>query len=308
MSKKIVVLGSCNTDMVIKSERLPEPGETIIGGIFLMNPGGKGANQAVAASRLGGEVTFICKIGNDLFGQQAVELYRKENINTDYVFKDDEVPSGVALIMVDANGENSIVVASGANYLLDKEDVDQAKEVIENSDLLLMQLETPIETILHAAKLAKKGGAKVILNPAPAQSMPAELLEQLYMIAPNKTEAEMLSGVSISDWKSARFAADKISDKGGLVVVITLGDMGALVKDGDHYYEIPIPLKIEAVDTTAAGDTFCGGLSVGIVEGMNLPEAVKFAHRAAGLSIMKMGAQTSIPYREDLESNLYSLK
>lgn len=298
--KKIVVIGSSNTDMVIKSEKLPEPGETILGGTFLMNPGGKGANQAVAASRLGGDVTFICKTGNDLFGVQAVDLYKKENINTNYVFKDNKLPSGVALITVDANGENSIVVASGANYLLNETDIDQAKSAIENADLLLMQLETPIETVLHAAKLAKRKGVKVILNPAPAQVIPAELFAQLYMITPNKTEAEILSGVDISDWQSARFAADKISKKGVSIVVITLGAIGALVKDDEQFYEIPIPFKVDAVDTTAAGDTFCGALSVGIVEGMDLPEAVRFAHKAAGISVTKMGAQISIPYRNNL--------
>jgi len=302
MKNKIVVLGSSNTDMVIKSERLPVPGETILGGTFLMNAGGKGANQAIAASRLGGDVTFICKTGNDLFGNKSVELYKKENINTEFIFTDAELPSGVALITVDDNGENCIVVASGANFSLNKSDVDQAKDAIVNAGLLLMQLETPIDTVLYAAKIAKKHGVKVFLNPAPAQPIPSELISQLYMITPNKTEAESLSGIKVADWKSAKRAADKICELGVSVVVITLGSMGTLVKDGDQYYEIPVPVKVDAVDTTAAGDTFCGALCVGISEGLDIPDAVRFANNAAGISVTRMGAQSSIPYRKELDS------
>jgi len=302
MKNRIVVLGSSNTDMVIKSKRLPVPGETILGGTFLMNAGGKGANQAIAASRLGGDVTFICKTGNDLFGHQSLDLYGKENVNTDYVFEDDKLPSGVALITVDDNGENCIVVAPGANFSLNKSDVDKAKDAIVNAGLLLMQLEIPIDTVLYAAKIAKKHGVKVLLNPAPAQPIPSELISQLYMITPNKTESESLSGIKVTDWKSAKRAADKICELGVSVVVITLGSMGTLVKDGDQYYEIPVPLKVDAVDTTAAGDTFCGALCVGISEGMDLPDAVIFANKAAGISVTRMGAQASIPYRKELDS------
>jgi len=301
MKNKIVVLGSSNTDMVIKSERLPVPGETILGGTFLMNAGGKGANQAIAASRLGGDVTFICKTGNDFFGHQSIDLYGKENINTDYIFNDDKSPSGVALISVDRNGENCIVVAPGANLSLNKSDIDQAKDAIVNAGLLLMQLEIPVETVLYSAQIAKKHGVKVFLNPAPAQPIPTDLISMLYMITPNKTEAESLSGIKVSDWKSAKCAADKIFELGVSVVVITLGSMGALVKDVDKYYEIPVTDKIEAVDTTAAGDTFCGALCVGISEGMELPEAVRFANKAAGISVTRMGAQSSIPYRKELD-------
>lgn len=303
MNEKIVVLGSCNTDMVIKSERLPAPGETILGGQFLMNPGGKGANQAVAASRLGGDVTFICKTGNDIFGQEFVELFKKESIKTEYVFKDEELPSGVALITVDKSGENSIVVASGANSSLSKSDVDTAKEAIENAELLLMQLETPLETVRYAAEIANNNGVKVILNPAPApaESLPVELLENLHMIIPNNTEAQILSGVEVNDWETARQAADVISGLGVTVVVITLGAMGAFVKDGDQYYEIKVESKLDTVDTTAAGDTFCGALCVALAEGTALKDAVEFANRAAGISVTRMGAQASIPYRNELK-------
>lgn len=306
MNEKIVVLGSCNTDMVIKSERLPVPGETILGGQFLMNPGGKGANQAVAASRLGGDVTFICKTGNDIFGQEFVELFKKESIKTEYVFKDEELPSGVALITVDKSGENSIVVASGANSSLNKSDVDTAKDALEDAGLLLMQLETPVETVMYAAEIANMKGVKVILNPAPApeQSLPLRLLENLYMIIPNETEAQILSGIEVNDWETARQAADVISGLGVTVVVITLGAMGAFVKDGDKYYDIKVESKLDAVDTTAAGDTFCGALCVALAEGAELKEAVEFANRAAGISVTRLGAQASIPYRKELEIKL----
>lgn len=299
-TKKITVIGSCNTDMVIKSDRLPVPGETILGGIFMMNPGGKGANQAVAAARLGGSVTFITKTGNDLFGRQSVELYESEGIHTGYIFSDAEHPSGVALIMVDMHGENCIVVASGANATLSEADIDKAREVIENSDILLMQLEVPVETVEYAARMAHAKGVKVILNPAPAQSLPNELLKCLYMIIPNKTEAEILSGVKVTGWESARKAADIISAKGVSIVVMTLGSQGALIKDGDTYYNITVP-RIQAVDTTAAGDTFCGTLCVGLSEGLSIEQAVQMANKSAAITVTRMGAQSSIPYRKELD-------
>ncbi len=310
MNNKIIVLGSCNTDMVIKAERLPIPGETILGGTFLMTPGGKGANQAVAASRLGGALTFICKTGNDMFGKQSLKLFSKEEIKTDYIFTDADQPSGVALITVDAKGENSIVVAPGANSALSKADVDIASEAFSDADILLMQLETPLETVIYAAEKAQENGVKVILNPAPApiQVLPEKLLSCLYMIIPNKTESEILSGIEVIDWESARLAADRISEMGVAVVVITLGSMGALVKEGKEYYEIPVTKKVQAMDTTAAGDTFCGALCVGIAEGMALPEAVEFASCAAGISVTRMGAQASIPYRSEIDTQLKTNK
>lgn len=300
ISNKIVVLGSCNTDMVIKSDRLPVPGETILGGTFMMNPGGKGANQAVAASRLGGNVTFITKTGNDVFGRQSVELYKEENINTDYIFSDLNNPSGVALITVDAHGENCIVVASGANKTLSPDDVVKVKDVILDAEILLMQLEIPIETVEYAAEIANKDGIKVILNPAPAQALSNELLRNLYMIIPNKTEAEMISGIKVTGWESARKAADVISSKGVDIVVITLGSVGALLKDQDHYVEIPA-FEVEAVDTTAAGDTFCGALAVAISEGKSLEEGILFANKCSSITVTNMGAQASIPYRRDIK-------
>lgn len=298
-SKRIVVIGSSNTDMVVKSDRLPVPGETVLGGAFMMNPGGKGANQAVAVARLGGNVTFISKTGNDLFGKQSIEMFDEENINTDYIFSDPHHPSGVALIMVDTTGENCIVVASGANGTLSPHDIDKTKNVIESADILLMQLEIPMETVEYAAKLAHEKGIKVILNPAPAAFLSNELLECLYAIVPNNNEAEMLSGIKVTDWESARQAADIISAKGVDIVVITLGSKGALIKESDGYYEVPVK-KINAIDSTAAGDTFCGALCVGISEGLSIEDAVRMANNAAGITVTREGAQSSIPYRKEL--------
>lgn len=298
--KKIVVVGSCNTDMVVKSDRLPVPGETVLGGAFMMNPGGKGANQAVAVARLGGNATFITKTGNDLFGKQSIEMFDEENINTDNILSDPLHPSGVALIMVDNNGENCIVVASGANASLSTHDIEKARDVIESADIILMQLEIPMNTVEYAAKMAFDKGIKVILNPAPAAYLSNELMKCLYAIVPNKTEAEILSGIKVSDWDSARQAADSISAKGVDNVVITLGSKGSFVKEGDSCYEVPVE-KIDAIDTTAAGDTFCGAFCVGLSEGLPIHDAVYFANTAAGITVTREGAQSSIPYRKEIK-------
>lgn len=298
-TNKIVVLGSCNTDMVVKSSRLPVPGETILGGTFMMNPGGKGANQAVAAARLGGNVTFVAKTGNDLFGRQSIELYNNENINTEFISSDPDQPSGVALITVDANGENCIVVASGANASLLPADVQNAEKEITSASILLMQLEVPMETVEYAAKKAKENGVKVILNPAPAQALSNELLSNIYMMIPNETEAELISGIKVTDLDSAKKAADIICSKGVDIVVITMGSAGALLKEGNDYHLIPA-LKVKAVDTTAAGDTFCGAMSVALSEGKGLQDAIKFANQCGAVTVTRMGAQASIPYRKEV--------
>ncbi|ADQ16149.1 ribokinase [Leadbetterella byssophila DSM 17132] len=296
---KIVVVGSSNTDMVIKASRLPVPGETVIGGEFMMNPGGKGANQAVAVARMGGQVTFITKTGNDLFGRQSMELYNSENINTDYVFSDEDHPSGVALISVDVYGENCILVAPGANAALTTADIEKARKEIEEAEILLMQLEIPMETVEYAAKIAAEKGVKVALNPAPAQTLSNELLKCLYIITPNKNEAEILSGIKVRDWDSAQKSADRISEKGVDIVVVTLGGLGALIKEGSSYYRVEAE-KVEAMDTTAAGDTFCGTLCVGLSEGMSIEEAVRMACKASAITVTRMGAQASLPYRHEL--------
>ena len=286
--------------MVINMERLPLPGETLLGGKFFMNPGGKGANQAVAAARLGGKVLFIAKVGNDPFGVRAVDQYKAEGINTKHVVVDKEHPSGVALILVDAHGENSIAVASGANAHLMPQDIDNARGAIEDGDILLMQLETPLETVEHAALLAKQLGKKVILNPAPAHPLPESLLRNLYMLIANETEAEFISGTKISDMDSVARAADIICSKGVENVVITLGSKGAFVKERGAYHQVQ-GLKVKAVDATAAGDTFCGALCVALAEGRSITEAVEFANRAAAITVTRMGAQSSLPYRREVE-------
>ncbi|RHO73662.1 ribokinase [Parabacteroides sp. AF48-14] len=298
--QQILVVGSSNTDMVIKAAHLPRPGETILGGTFFMNPGGKGANQAVAIARLGGPVTFICKTGSDIFGHQSQQLFEEEGINTSYIFSDSEHPSGVALITVDEKAENCIVVASGANANLMPSDLARAEEAIEQADLVLMQLEIPMETVCYVADLAWEKGKKVILNPAPAHPLSAELLRRLYLITPNETEAEMISGVKITDDSSACEAARVLSGMGVQNVIITLGSKGALIYcDGKS--EIVPAWKVEAVDTTAAGDVFNGALTVALSEGRDLKEAARFACKASAISVTRVGAQSSAPYRNEVD-------
>ena len=220
MKKKILVIGSSNTDMVIKTSRFPAPGETILGGDFYMNQGGKGANQAVAVSRLGGDVTFICKTGNDIFREQSLGVFRSEGIQTDWIMVDDEKPSGVALITVDQTGENSIVVASGANANLTEKDIDSVLEVVDGADFILMQLEIPMDTVEHVINLAWQKNKKVILNPAPAAELPEHIYDRLYMVTPNRIEAELLSGISISDKDSLKEAARVLYHRGVQNVVL----------------------------------------------------------------------------------------
>lgn len=300
MSERIVVIGSCNTDMVINTERLPQPGETIIGGNFFMNAGGKGANQAVAAARLGGRVSFMAKVGNDHFGSRSIEQYKSEGIEVEHILVDNDNPSGVALIMVDAKGENCIAVASGANALLRPEDIDKATGTIERGDIVLMQLETPLETVEYASRIAREKGKKVILNPAPALHLPESLLNNLYMIIANETETEYISGIKITDMDSICRAADIISSRGVENVVITLGSKGAFVKENGAYHQVPA-IKVKAVDATAAGDTFCGALCVALAEGKDILEAVEFANRCASVTVTRLGAQSSLPYRSEID-------
>ena len=297
---RILVIGSSNTDMVIKTEKLPAPGETILGGTFLMNPGGKGANQAVAAARLGGKVTFITKRGNDLFGNQAVGLLMREGIHTQYIVKDMELPSGVALITVDSTGENSIVVAPGSNGNLLQEDIPTAVFETTKYEILLLQLEIPINTVEYSAVAASEKGIKVILNPAPARKLSDNLLMHTWLITPNETEAEIITGVKITDIPSAEKAAEIIMKRGVKNVIITLGEAGAYIKSENFTGLIP-GIKVIPVDTTAAGDVFNGALAVALSEGKVLNEAVVFANKAASISVTRMGAQASAPYRNEIQ-------
>lgn len=296
---KILVVGSSNTDMVIKTHHFPAPGETILGGRFLMNAGGKGANQAVAAARLGGLVTFVGKIGDDIFGKQAVQQLEDEGINVDFVSVDPENPSGVALITVDQKGENSIVVASGSNGTLSPDDFDKALTELNESEFVLMQLEIPVPTVEYIARIATRKQKKVILNPAPAAELSVELLQNLYLITPNETEAELLTGIKVTDEQSALKAATCLHEKGVEVVIITMGVAGAFLLSNGISEIISAP-KVEAVDTTAAGDTFNGALAVALSEGQSMAESIAFANKAAAISVTRIGAQSSVPYRKEL--------
>jgi ribokinase len=297
--KKILVVGSSNTDMVIKTNKFPAPGETILGGRFLMNAGGKGANQAVAAARLGGMVTFVGKIGDDIFGKQAVQQLEDEGINVDFVAVDSENPSGVALITVDRNAENSIVVAPGSNGTLSPADFDKALPELDGSEFVLMQLEIPIPTVEYIARMATMKQKKVILNPAPAATLSDELLQNLYLITPNETEAELLTGTKVTDQRSALMAANQLHEKGIEVVIITMGAAGAFLLENGIHQLIKTP-KVEAVDTTAAGDTFNGALVVALSEGKTIEESIVFANKAAAISVTRIGAQSSVPYRKEI--------
>ena len=294
MKPKIVVVGSSNTDMIVKLSHLPRPGETIINGSFAMAGGGKGANQAVAAARAGGDVTLLTKVGNDLFGSQALEGFRKEDINTEFVGIDSSSPSGIALIFVDERGENSIGVASGANAEFHSSDLSQALDLISSADILLVQLEIPLLTVKAAICCAAQAGVRVILNPAPARKLDADTLSQVTVITPNQAEAEILSGIPLVDDKCIETAAKALLSQGVEVVVITLGARGAFLGEAGTFEFIPA-FDVEPIDTTAAGDVFNGALAVSIGEGSNLREAVRFANAAAALSVQKLGAQPSAP-------------
>ena len=296
--KKIFVIGSATMDMVVKADKHPLPGETLLGGNFLMNPGGKGANQAVAIARLGGDLTFVAKLGNDIFGKQIIEGFRKENMNTEYVFTDEQHPSGVALIMVNAAGENCIVVAAGSNSNLLMRDIETVPD-LKDAEIILMQLEIPMDTIFAIAKNAKSNHQKLILNPAPAQHLSNELLNGLFLVTPNETEAAILTGIEVTDDRSAEKAADLLLNKGVENVIITLGKQGAYYKNKERSFRINAP-EVKAIDTTAAGDTFSGALAVALTEDMDWKKAIEFAVTAASISVTRMGAQASVPYRNEV--------
>jgi ribokinase len=304
MSKnKIVVIGSSNTDMIIKLDRIPRPGETILGGDFSMAAGGKGANQAVAAARAGGRVTLVAKVGDDMFGRQALQGFERDGINVDYVAKDAKRPSGVALIFVAKDGENSIAVASGANGQLKPAEVKAAKGAIAKASVVVMQLETPLETVRAAAELAAKQGVRVILNPAPARPLDDRLLSKVSILTPNETEAELLTGIAVTNDESAQQAAQALLDKGVRTVIITLGARGAWVATREQSYLVR-GFKVKPVDTTAAGDVFNGALAAALAEGQPLEAAVRFANAAGALSVTVLGAQPSAPQRKQIDKQL----
>ncbi len=299
-SEKIIVIGSTNVDMVVKTDRHPLPGETRLGGIFFMNAGGKGANQAVAAARMGANVTFVTKVGNDIFGQQSIEGFRKENIDTNFVFVDDSSATGTALIVVNNEGENSIVVAPGANAQLLPADIDKI-DAFNEAGIILIQLEIPLETISAVVKKAKATNQRLIINPAPAQKLSEDLLKGLFLITPNETEASLLTDITVEDDATAAEAAGILLGRGVKNVIITLGKKGAYFQNDSLSLRIDAP-AVTAIDTTAAGDTFSGALSVALTEKMSWEEAIKFSVAAASISVTRLGAQASIPYRSEILS------
>ena len=296
-----MVVGSANMDLVVKAARIPSVGETILGGDFLMVPGGKGANQAVAAAKLGARVHFVSRLGEDLFGRQSLANFERAGVDTTFVTSTPDVASGVALITVDAEGNNVIVVAPGANARLSPADVECAGPDIRAAGAVVAQLEVPIETIAHAGALAHAAGVPFILDPAPAQELSPELLRMVSVLTPNETEARILTGVDVTDEASAQAAAAQLLDRGVGAVVVTMGGQGFLLADQSGTEFVPA-LTVQAVDTTAAGDAFTGSLAVGLAQGQSLRDAARFAARAAALSVTRMGAQPSMPTRQEVEA------
>ncbi|PSL27785.1 ribokinase [Dyadobacter jiangsuensis] len=299
MRQSVLIIGSSNTDMVVKTEHFPKPGETVLGGTFLMNPGGKGANQAVAAARLGADVRFVAKTGNDIFGKQALEGFKDEGIDTRFVSESATLASGVALITVNAQGQNEIVVASGAN--MDLQPVDIPDNAFENVGMALLQLEIPAETVRWALTKCAEKQIRTVLNPAPAMQLDSGFLNGLYLITPNETETELITGVAVESEETLRKAAQYLFEQGVQNVIITLGSKGIYLASDSFTGIIATPV-VEAVDSTAAGDVFNGALLKALADGQSLEQASRFACRAAAISVTRMGAQSSAPYQHELES------
>lgn len=302
----IVVVGSLNMDLVVQVPTIPAPGETVLGNNFVTIPGGKGANQAVAAARLGANVSLIGRVGRDAFGEQLLANAQREGIDVTHVGRDETVASGVAMIAVDANGQNSIAVASGANFCLTAAHVREAWAGLGQVDLLVMPLETKLETIETAVSLANQSGTKVILNPAPAQKLPPHILAGVDVLVPNEPETAQLTGLPINTQAETQQAARQLLHMGVGNVVLTLGSRGALALTGaDGQFTQVDPYAVQVVDTTAAGDAFVAGLAVGLGEGKPLVEAVRFANAVGALAVTKQGAQPGMPTRADV-NNLFS--
>lgn len=298
---RILVVGSANTDMVISAEHFPLPGETMMGHGFMTNHGGKGANQAVAAARLEGNTAFIGKVGDDQFGHSTIEMMKGEGIDVSGLTVTSEQASGVALITTVPSGENSIIVDSGANGLLRPEDITNAEKLFEDAGIVLMQLETPINTLTEAAAMAKKHGAYVVLNPAPApkEPLPVELLKNVDLLIPNETEAAYISGVNIAGDEDLPAAMNEIQKLGVKDVIITVGSRGVCARIDGEMVTVPA-FKVKAIDTTAAGDTFCGALCVALSNGKPLVEAIRFGCKASSISVTRRGAQMSMPRLEEI--------
>ena len=298
---KVVVVGSFNMDLVVQAERRPQTGETLMGKEFGMFIGGKGSNQAIAAARLGADVTMIGRLGTDLFGDTLMAAHADEGICTDYVIRDTEIGTGVASILIDTDGDNSIVLVPQANMRLSVEDIERASESIAAADVLLLQLEVPVGASQRAAEIAKSNGATVVLNPAPAQELPDDFLAQVDILTPNEVETESLSGIRVSTATDAEHAAKVLLDKGLSAVILTLGERGALLLTSDLTQQIPT-YTVEVVDTTAAGDAFCGALATAVAQGENLVAAVAFANAVGALAVTVLGAARSMPAAAHVEA------
>ena len=304
---KLVVVGSSNMDLVISLPRIPTVGETVLGGKSSMVFGGKGANQAVASIRSGGDVAFITKVGSDLFGENIRTHFNKEGLITDLILTDATEPTGIAQIFVSEKGENSIAVAPGANMKLMPQDIEPFMDLINNSEVVLVQLEIPLETVEHIAFSAYQNNTKLILNPAPAQKLGETLLKKVWLITPNETEASLLTGIEVRDMASAEKAAKSLLKIGAKNVIVTLGENGCLFCNGKDtkYFKA---YKVKSVDTTAAGDVFNGTLAVAITNGKSFIEAIDFAAAAAAISVTREGAQPSIPTLLEIKKFLNEAK
>jgi ribokinase len=302
MRPKLVIVGSSNTDMVVRAEHLPLPGETVLGGKFIMTAGGKGANQAVAAARLGADVTFVARLGRDMFGDTALAGFKAEGIHTDYIVRDDEEASGVALIVVDHQAENIITVAPGSNGRLSPADVFAAEAAIQQADGLLLQLEIPLETVRAAIELARRHKVKVILNPAPATALPIDLLRLIDVLTPNESEAASLAGY---ETYRAEEVLPALVARGPGSVIVTLGSHGCDVLVDEQVQHVP-SFPVEAIDTTGAGDCFNAALAVAFARGLPLIEAVRYASAAAALAVTRFGAQAAMPTDEEVAQFLHN--
>lgn len=303
MKKKLVVLGSVNADHVLSVPRFPKPGETLTGSDYHIAYGGKGANQAVAAGRAGADISFIACVGDDDIGSRMKSQFAADGIDTQAVMAVSGHPTGVAMIQVSADGENSIAISAGANAELTPERLRLHESLIVDADVLLMQLESPIPTVIAAAQIARRAGTKVILNPAPARSLPDELLREVDVITPNETEAEMLTGIAVQNEADAQRAADKLHSYGIGTVLITLGAKGVWLSEQGKGELLP-GFRVQAVDTTAAGDTFNGAWVTAELDGLPTRQAIRFAHAAAAISVTRAGAQPSIPWKTDVDAFL----
>lgn len=303
MTKKLVVLGSVNADQVMNVPRFPKPGETLVGSNYRIAYGGKGANQAVAAGRAGANISFIATIGDDDIGARMKAQFVIDGIDISPVMTITNSPTGVAMIWVSSEGENSIAISAGANAELTPERLAAHHRLIEDADVLLMQLESPLQTVEAAAVIAKNAGTKVILNPAPAAALPQSLLQLVDVITPNETEAEALTGIHVETDQDAQKAADALHAYGIETVLITLGARGVWLSEAGKGRLIS-GFRVQAVDTTAAGDTFNGAFVTAQLEGLPLDDAIRFAHAAAAISVTRPGAQPSVPTREEIDAFL----